>query len=159
MSGAPERDLDVQLDAMDLGAVEPREFARIVKRTPARKAAEVMAGPHRGRVLDELFRRMETLFRPEAAGERVALVRWRITRADGPYDVYETYIADGRLTVTPYATDREPRLTLTLAAPDLLRLASGNASGPALFLLRKVRAHGDLRLAARLTELFEIPRA
>ncbi|MCQ4084639.1 SCP2 sterol-binding domain-containing protein [Streptomyces sp. RB6PN25] len=154
-----EREPELDLDALDLGAVEPREFARIVKRTPPRKAAEVMTGPHRRRVLDELFRRMELLFRPEAAGDRTALVRWRITGEGDACDVYETYIADGCLVVTPHTTDREPRLTVTLAAPDLLRLASGNASGPVLFLLRKLRAHGDLRLAARLTELFDMPKA
>lgn len=149
-------DLDA-LDALDLGSVAPETFARVVKALPARTAAEFMAGPQRARVLDEVFRRMETLFRPEAAGSREVLVRWRIT-APGGVDVYETRVADGRLVATPGATDRVPRLTLTMAAPELLRLAAGCASGPVLFLTRRLKAQGDLLLAGSLTRWFDLPR-
>lgn len=147
----------LDLATLDLGAVEPAEFARIVRALPARRTAEFMAGPHRRRVLDELFRRMETLFRAEAAGDREALVRWRITASDGGVDTYETAIAGGRLTVTPRATERTPRLTLTMAAPELLHLASGIASGPLLFLTRRLKAQGDLLLAGALARWFDLP--
>ncbi|MEU6171486.1 SCP2 sterol-binding domain-containing protein [Streptantibioticus parmotrematis] len=148
----------LDLGTLDLGSVEPAEFARIVKATPARQTARIMAGPHRRRVLDELFRRMETLFRPDAAGDREALVRWRITGEGGAVDTYETHIAHRRCVVTAHVTDRTPRLTLTMAAPELLRLASGNASGPALYLVRRLKAQGDLRLAGGLMHYFDLPR-
>ncbi|MGW7002208.1 SCP2 sterol-binding domain-containing protein [Streptomyces sp. NPDC054933] len=155
---ATSDDLDLDSGTLDLRSVEPGEFARIIRDTPARRTAEVMAGPHRRRVLDELFRRMETLFKPAEAGDRTALVRWRITGAGDTLDTYETYIADGRCVVTPHATDRQARLTLTMAAPELLKLASGNASGPALFLTRRLKMQGDLRLAGGLLSYFDIPR-
>jgi predicted lipid carrier protein YhbT len=159
---ATSDDLDlgtIDIGTLDLRSVESADFARIVRDTPARRTAEVMSGPHRRRVLDELFRRMETLFNPAQAGDRTALVRWRITGAGDALDTYETYIADGRCVVTPHGTDRPARLTLTMAAPELLRLASGNASGPALFLTRKLKMQGDLRLAGGLLSYFDIPRA
>ncbi|MEU1626101.1 SCP2 sterol-binding domain-containing protein [Streptomyces sp. NPDC020096] len=155
---ATSDDLDLDSGTLDLRSVEPGEFARIIRDTPARRTAEVMAGPHRRRVLDELFRRMETLFKPAEAGDRTALVRWRITGAGDTLDTYETYIADGRCVVTPHATDRQARLTLTMAAPELLKLASGNASGPALFLTRRLKMQGDLRLAGGLLSYFDIPK-
>jgi predicted lipid carrier protein YhbT len=150
-------DLDT-LDTIDLGSVAPETFARVVKAIPARRAAQFMAGPQRGRVLDEVFRRMETLFRPEAAPGRETLVRWRITADGGGMDTYETVVGAGRLVATRGATDRAPRLTLTMAAPELLALAAGCASGPVLFLTRRLKAQGDLLLAASLTRWFDLPR-
>ncbi|MDI5967173.1 alkyl sulfatase C-terminal domain-containing protein [Streptomyces sp. SL13] len=144
--------------SLDLAAVPPAEFARIVRDVPQREAAVFMAGPHRGRVLDELFRRMAVLLRPEAVGDREVLLRWRITAPGGGHDTFETAIAGGVLTVTAHRTERAPRLTLTMAAPELLRLAAGLASGPALFLTRRLSARGDLLVAAALTRWFDLPR-
>ena len=146
------------LAALDFSAVTPQQFARIVRAVPGRVAAEFMAGPHRRRVLDELFHRMESLVRPGAAAGRAVMIRWRVTAPDGAVDTYETDIADGTCTVTAHATERPARLTLTMAAPELLRLASGAVSGPALFLTRRLRAHGDFRLAGSLMYFFDIPK-
>jgi predicted lipid carrier protein YhbT len=117
-----------------------------------------MAGPQRRRVLDEVFGRMNTHFRPSAAGDRDALIRWTITDGEGEGDVYETHIAHGTCTVTPERTDRAPQLALTAAGPDFLKLVSGNASGPTLFFTRKLKVKGDIRLAGGLTYFFDIPR-
>lgn len=149
----------LDLDALDMSAITPESFARIVKATPPERTAEVMAGPHRRRILDELFGRMTVLFKSEVAGDREAMIRWRITAPDtAEPDTYETDIAAGHLTVTPHPTDRAPRLTLTMAAPELLKLASGIASGPLLLITRKLSAEGDLLLAAALTRWFDLPR-
>lgn len=150
---------DLDLDALDFGSVEPKEFARIVKELPVRRIAELMSGPQRGRVLDEVFNRMETLFKPDAAGKRDALIRWRITNGDDGRDVYETHIAGGACKVTRQDSGREPQLTLTMAAPEFLKLVSGNASGPTLFFTRKLKIQGDIRLAGGLTYFFDIPKA
>jgi predicted lipid carrier protein YhbT len=149
---------DFDLEHLDFGAVEPKEFARLVKELPTGRIADLMAGPQRRRVLDEVFQRMHTLFKPQAAGSRDVLVRWRITAGEAAPDVYETHIADGVCTVTAAETDRTPRLTLTMAAPEFLKLVSGNASGPTLFFTRKLKIQGDIRLAGGLTYFFDIPR-
>jgi predicted lipid carrier protein YhbT len=151
---------DLDLDTLDFASVRPNEFARIVKELPGRRIAELMSGPQRRRVLDEVFGRMESLFRPDAAGGRDALIRWRITDGDEDGgDVYETHIAHGACTVTGERTDRAPQLSLVMAAPEFLKLVSGNASGPALFFTRKLRLKGDIRLAGGLTYFFDIPKA
>jgi len=151
---------DLDLEALDFGSVEPVEFARIVKAMPAGRITELMNGPQRRRVLDEVFGRMETLFKPDAARGRDALIRWRITEGDEESgDVYETHIAHGACVVTPERTDRTPQLSLTMAALEFLRLVSGNASGPTLFFTRKLKAKGDIRLAGGLTHFFDIPKA
>ena len=151
---------DLDLETLDFGSVEPNAFARIVKGLPAPRIAELMSGPQRRRVLDEVFGRMHTLFKPDAAAGKDALIRWRITGGDGAEDdVYETHIGDGACTVTPERTDREPQLSLTMAAPEFLKLVSGHASGPTLFFTRKLKLKGDIRLAGGLTYFFDIPKA
>ena len=151
---------ELDLETLDFASVEPSDFARIVKGMPGRRIAELMSGPQRRRVLDEVFGRMETLFKPENARGKDALIRWRITDGDEDGgDVYETHIADGACTVTSERTDRTPQLSLTMAAPEFMKLVSGNASGPTLFFTRKLKLKGDIRLAGGLTYLFDIPKA
>ncbi len=158
MANADDLTAALDLDTLDMSGITPERFARIVRSTPPERTAAVMAGPHRRRILDELFARMRVLFKAEAAGDREARVRWRITAPGAEPDVYETDIAAGRLTVTGHLTDRAVRLTLTMAAPELLKLASGSASGPLLLITRRLSAEGDLLLAAALTRWFDLPR-
>ena len=130
---------ELDLETLDFASVEPDDFARIVKAMPGKRIAELMSGPQRRRVLDEVFGRMETLFKPENARGKDALIRWRITDGDEEGgDVYETHIADGACRVTSERTDRAPQLSLTMAAPEFMKLVSGNASGPTLFFTRKL---------------------
>ncbi|WP_405013609.1 SCP2 sterol-binding domain-containing protein [Kitasatospora sp. NBC_01539] len=147
------------VDTLDFTAISPQEFALLVRNTPRRALADIAGGPSRGRLLDEVFSRMESRFKPDTAGRLEALVRWRITDPGQPDAVYETAIADGACTLTTGEGTREPRLGLTLATAEFLRLASGNASGVTLFMTRRLKVDGDLGLAAGLTRYFDIPKA
>ena len=40
--------------------------------------AELMSGPMRGQILDEIFRRMSEHFRADAARDTEAVIHWRI---------------------------------------------------------------------------------
>lgn len=149
----------LDLAGIDFTAMTPDEFAALVRDMPKAQLAETMAGSLRRPVLDEVFSRMCDRLRADRAATLTALVRWRITGApDGGADVYEQTIADGTCTVGP-ASDAEPRLTITTDAVTFLKLVSGNASGPALFMTRKLKLSGDLALGAGLTGYFDIPRA
>ena len=84
-----------------LSTIEPKEFAQVVKSTPDSKIAEVMSGDDRGKILDEVFNRMPTLFRADRAGATKTVIHWIITGgAGGASDTYETVIEDGACTVT-----------------------------------------------------------
>jgi predicted lipid carrier protein YhbT len=150
---------ELDLDNLDFAAISPQDFALLVKNTPKRTLDEIVAGPARQRILQEVFSRMESRFKPETAGRLDALVRWRISDPQQEDAVYETAIADGTCTLGTGTSDRDPRLSLTLSAADFLRLASGNASGITLFMTRRLKAAGDLGLASGLTRYFDIPKA
>jgi putative sterol carrier protein len=141
------------------GSIGPKEFAALVKSTPDAKIAEVMQTDARGKILDEVFNRMPTLFRSDRAGATQAVIHWNITGgADGNADTYETVIENGACTVTN-KPEREPKLAMTMDPVTFLKVVSGDGNPMMMFMTGKIKAKGDLGLAANIAKLFDIPKA
>ncbi|WP_432902142.1 SCP2 sterol-binding domain-containing protein [Micromonospora matsumotoense] len=137
----------------------PKEFAQLVKSTPDDKIVEVMSGDLRGKVLSEVFGRMPQLFRADRAGTTNAVIHWNITgRPDGGTDTYEIAIADGACTVNE-PPQHDPKLALTMGPVEFLKIVSGGANPVMMFMTGKLKAKGDLGLAANIANLFDIPKA
>ena len=146
-------------DPSDFTSVDPKKFAQIVKSTPDAQLGEVMQGEMRGKILNEVFGRMPSTFRPDRAGNTNAVIHWVITgRPDGGADTYEVIIADGTCTIAD-SPQREPRLTITLGPVDFLKVVSSNANPVMMFMTGKLKAKGDLGLAANIANLFDMPKA
>ncbi|MFI9811012.1 SCP2 sterol-binding domain-containing protein [Saccharothrix variisporea] len=145
---------------LDLAKMDPHNFARIISRASKDQIDAVTSRTGlRERVLDEVFRRMEVHFRTDRAGATRAVVHFRLTGgAGGSEDVYEAVIEDGTCTINKGAT-RESRATVTLGPVEFLKLATGNASAPVLFMTGKLKVKGDLGFAAGFMSLFDIPKA
>jgi putative sterol carrier protein len=141
-----------------LASIGPKEFAQLVKSTPDSQIAEAMAGDSRGKILDEVFNRMPTLFRPEKAGSTSAVIHWIITGGAGGNDTYETVIENGACTVTSEPA-REPKLAMTMDPVTFLKVVSGDGNPMMMFMTGKIKAKGDLGLAANVAKLFDIPKA
>ncbi|GIL31500.1 SCP2 sterol-binding domain-containing protein [Actinocatenispora comari] len=146
----------LDLSTVDFSGLTPDEFARMVKQASKGELEAAMSGPHRRAVLDEVFGRMSSRLRAERAGTLSAVIRWTIT--GDPADEYEQVIDNGTCTVGA-PTAAKPRLSITTDPVSFLKLVSGNASGPALFMTRKLKLAGDLALGAGLTSYFDIPKA
>jgi putative sterol carrier protein len=146
---------------LNLAALDPRNFARIVSRA-SKDQIEAVTGRSglRERVLDEVFRRMEAHFRGERAGATRAVVHFHLTGGFGEsgLDTYEAVIEDARCAINKGQT-REPRAEVTLSPVEFLKLATGNASAPVLFMTGKLKVKGDLGFAAGFMSLFTIPKA
>jgi putative sterol carrier protein len=122
-------------------------------------AAGMADAENRKRVLDEIFRRMAEHVNADAAKNVEAVVHFRITEhPEGGEDVYEAVIQSGTLTVSDEGT-QDPRVAFVIGPVDFLRLVSGNAAGPMLFMSGKLKIEGDMMFAAQLTSLFTIPGA
>ncbi|MBF5030060.1 MULTISPECIES: SCP2 sterol-binding domain-containing protein [unclassified Micromonospora] len=146
-------------DPANFANVGPKEFAQLVKSTPDAKIAEIMSGDARGKILSEVFNRMPTLFRADRAGATNAVIHWNITgRPDGGTDTYEIVIENGTCTVSETAT-RDPKLSLTMGPVEFLKIVSGGANPVMMFMTGKLKAKGDLGLAANIANLFDIPKA
>jgi putative sterol carrier protein len=142
-------------EQIDVSAVDPEEFARNIGQTPDEQLREAMEGPLREQIIAEIFRRMEQHFKP-GSGED-AVIHWAITgRPDGGEDRWEVVIADGKCTTSPEPSS-EPRVTLKLDGVDFLRLVTGNAIGPMLFMSGKLKIEGDLMFSAQIQSMFVLP--
>ncbi|MDQ7905495.1 SCP2 sterol-binding domain-containing protein [Phytohabitans sp. ZYX-F-186] len=146
-------------DLSDFSSVDPKQFAQIVKSSPDAKIQEVMSSDLRGKILDEVFGRMPTLFRADRAGSTNAVIHWNVTgRPDGGTDTYEVVIENGACTLSPSA-DRDPKLSLTMGPVEFLKVVSGAGNPVMMFMTGKLKAKGDLGLAANIANLFDIPKA
>lgn len=151
MTGEPESPIDVS-------QVDPEEFAKNVGSATDEQLGEGMAGPLRDQILDEIFGRMATHFRADRARDTEAVIHWRIGgRADGGHDEFETVISGGACDAHRGFQHQGARVTFTIGGPDFLRLVSGNADGPALFMSGRLKLEGDMIFAASAASLFEIP--
>jgi putative sterol carrier protein len=155
VSAAEEAGAPAEFDASQ---VDPAEFARNVAAASDEQLREGMASPLRGQILAEIFGRMAEHFRPESARDTDAVIHWRIGgRADGGHDEWETVIRDGTCEVHEGLGTEQPRVAFTIDGADFLRLVTGNAAGPMLFMSGKLKIEGDMMFAARAASLFTIP--
>ena len=146
-------------DLSNFSSVDPKQFAQIVKSAPDSQIKEVMAGDMRGKILDEVFARMPSLFRPDRAGSTNAVIHWNVTgRSDGGTDTYEIVIENGTCALSP-SPDRDPKLSLTMGPVEFLKVVSGAGNPVMMFMTGKLKAKGDLGLAANIANLFDIPKA
>jgi len=139
-------------------SIGPKEFAQLVKSTPDSKLTEVMGAENRNKILDEVFDRMPTLFRADRAGATQAVIHWNITGGPGDTtDSYETVIENGACTVTNKPV-REPKLSMTMEPVTFLKVVTGDGNPMMMFMTGKIKAKGDLGLAAQVAKLFDIPK-
>src|SRR5215475_3346115 len=148
---------DIDLSTFD--ALDPKQFSQVVKGASNDQLTALMKGDTREKVLGEIFGRMPSLFRADRAGSTNAVVHWTIgDRPDGGSDTYELVIANGACELSP-TPSHDPKLALTLGGADFLKVVSGNANPVMLFMTGKLKAKGDLGLAAKIGDLFNIPKA
>lgn len=139
--------------------VDEAQLVQIVAGATDQQLEELMASEARRGVLDDIFRRMAEHVDPERARDVTAVLHWKIyDRPEGGYDHFEVVLENGACVVSE-TPSREPQVTLKLKPADFLKLVSGNASGPTMFMTGRLKLEGDVMLASRLTSMFHIPKA
>ncbi len=142
----------------DFTSVDPSQFAEMVKSASKDQLEAVMAGEQRAKILDEIFSRFPAQFRADKAGNTNAVIHWNIGgRPDGGTDTYELVIADGTCTLSP-TPEADPKLAVSIGGVEFLQLVSGTANPMMMFMTGKLKAKGDLGLAANLANLFDLPK-
>jgi putative sterol carrier protein len=142
--------------SIDTSAVDPADFARTIGQATDEQLREAMEGPLRDQIIGEIFKRMEEHYR---GGGQSAVIHWRITgRPGGGEDRWEAVVADGACATSP-EPKVDPRVTLTLTGVDFLKLVTGNASGPMMFMSGKLKIEGDLMFSAQIQSMFTIPQS
>jgi len=145
--------------AEELAAVQPGEFIHIVKAMSDSDLKELMRSGNRGPVVESIFRRMPDLFRADRAGTTSATTHWNVTgRPDGGTDEWTVRFADGTCTSAP-GHQGEPSLSLTMSPVDLIKVITKSGNPVMMFMTGKIKAKGDLGLAASFSNFFDIPKA
>jgi alkyl sulfatase BDS1-like metallo-beta-lactamase superfamily hydrolase len=143
----------------DYANIDPQQFGQLVKNTPDAKLKDLLSGERRKTILDGIFARMPLSFRPDQAGDTQAIIHWTLTGGPSGSDTYEVRIADGKCETQPGTTTETPRLAVTIDPVDFIKVVSGNANPVMMFMTGKIKAKGDLGLAANIGKLFSIPKA
>ncbi len=146
-------------DLDNIGDLGPTEFAKLVKTTPDAQIAAAMQSENRDKILNAIFTKIPQSFRADRAGSTNAVIHWNISdRPGGGVDTYELVIADGTCTLSP-APQHDPKLAITVNPVDFVKVISGNGNPVMMFMTGKLKAKGDLGLAANIQNLFDTPKA
>lgn len=148
-----------EFDPIALPSADAATFAAMIKSASKSQLEDALGGDQRGSILDGIFGKFPNQFRADRAGSTSAVIHWNITgRPDGGSDTYELVIADGACSLSDQANS-EAKLSVTTNGVDFLQLVSGNANPMMMFMTGKLKAKGDLGLAANLANLFDLPKA
>ena len=94
---------------------------------------------------------------PAKARGQDAVIHFHILDAPGGgSDDYEVVLEGGACTASDEPT-RDPRVTFKIGPVDFIRLVSGNAAGPMLFMSGKLKIEGDLMFSTQIQSMFTIP--
>jgi hypothetical protein len=143
---------------IELSALSTETFVWIIERASATQLDALMEHHElRTVVLAEVFARMTKHVKADAPD---AVVHWRFTGGyeEGGFDRYQTVIASGRCT-SGIVQDKDPRATVTITPSDFLKVTTGNASAPLLFIRGRVKVKGDIPFVAGLVNHFDLPSA
>jgi putative sterol carrier protein len=142
----------------EVPAIDPEEFAELVQ---SASDDQLRAGLEANRelLLAEIFRQMPERLDRERASDIDAVIEWRIIdHRSREKDTWQLILREGIAEVQAGPAD-EPTVTMEIGAIDFMRLITGGANGPKLFLFGRLKVRGNLVLAARMPTLFDIPGA
>ncbi|MDQ3573147.1 MAG: SCP2 sterol-binding domain-containing protein [Actinomycetota bacterium] len=145
------------MDEIDLSTASPPEIYEAVKSMDSKEFDRLMDDPQSRRLItNALVGHMAGLFRPDQAGDLEAAIQIKLwDRPGGGYDHFEMLIADGVCTISE-APSREPAITLKIRPADLRAMLAGETGPRRLALRRRLTVLGDLKLGARLPDLFAL---
>lgn len=142
----------------EIPAIDPAEFAGLVREASDDQLRDGLAA-NRDLILGEIFRRMPERFDPERAQGVEATVEWRILeRPGGGHDTWHLVLRRGRCEVFDGPAE-SPTVIYEIKPVDFIRLITGDAGGPKLFLFGRLKIRGNLMLATRMQTFFLIPGA
>ena len=140
---------------VDLDNLEVDQVVALISSATDEQIAEGINGDARPQILAEVFRRMSEEYKP-GPNPQDAVIHWKITHPEGDHDHWEVVLESGAASSSDQPS-RDPRITFSMDGVTFLRLVTGNAQGPMLFMSGKLKIEGDVAFAAMLQSMFRIP--
>jgi len=142
---------------VDPQKVSPEEFAQLVKGSSDEDIAATVHQAGTADVLDRIFEGMEQRFVAAKASDVDADIVFEITD-EGDTHPYVVAIHDGSCK-TQRGTVDNPKVKLTSGLVPFIKLVTGEAQGPQLFMSGKLKVSGDLMFSTRIMSFFDQPKA
>ena len=138
--------------------IDPDEYARLVREA---SDTDLQAGLDQNGelIIEQIFQAMPARMRTRNIEGVSVVADWRIREVGDAGELnWQVAIADGQCTAE---RDGQQPADVTFSAKgiDFIKLITGNAHGPRLFLLGRLRIRGDLLKAARFHSYFRVPSA
>ncbi|HVF52457.1 MAG TPA: SCP2 sterol-binding domain-containing protein [Actinomycetota bacterium] len=132
---------------------DPAVLAEAVKGLSDDELKAQISGLGTDLVLTQIFEGMRDAFDPGRAGSTSAVIQYEISTDEGQKQ-WIVEIADGGCSVREGAAE-SPRLTLSLALQDFVRLIFNQVEGPQLFMSGKLKLKGDMMFAMTMQGFFK----
>ena len=135
-------------------ASSPEELRALIEGKSDDEVNAGLAATGVAKALDAVFEGMVAAFLPEKAGGNSAVIQYDVNAADGKHS-YQLKVADGKASLLK-GSPESARVTLTLAAPDFLRLVTGKLNGQTAFFQGKLKLAGDMMFAQTMQSWFKM---
>ena len=137
--------------------ITPEQFAELVSGASDEDITKVVREAGTADVLDRIFEGMEQRFLPEKAKDVDADIAFEVND-DGETHDYLVTVRDATCKAGRGTAD-SPKVTLTIALVPFMKLITGEAQGPQLFMAGKLKVAGDLMFSTRIMTFFDRPKA
>ena len=137
--------------------ITPEQFAELVSGASDEDITTVVRRAGTADVLDRIFEGMEQRFLPDKAKDVNADIQFEVTN-DGETHNYLVTVRDATCKAGRGTAD-SPKVTLTTKLVPFVRLVTGEAQGPQLFMAGKLKVAGDLMFSTRIMSFFDRPKA
>jgi putative sterol carrier protein len=137
--------------------VSPEEFAQLVKGASDDQIASTVHQAGTADVLDRIFEGMEQRFVPEKAADVDADIVFEISD-EGETHSYLVAVHD-QTCKTERGSTEDPKVKLSAGLVPFVKLVTGEAQGPQLFMSGKLKVSGDLMFSTRIMTFFDQPKA
>jgi putative sterol carrier protein len=135
-------------------ASSPQELAALIEGRSDDEINEGLKASGPETALDKVFVGMVEAFLPEKAGGQSAVIQYDVASPAGTHS-YQLKIADGKCQLVK-GSPESARVTLSLAAPDFLRLVTGKLNGQTAFFQGKLKLAGDMMFAQTMQSWFKM---
>ncbi|HVF53776.1 MAG TPA: SCP2 sterol-binding domain-containing protein [Actinomycetota bacterium] len=137
--------------------ITPEQFAQLVAGAKDDEIGATIRGIGTEKVLTRVFEGMQERFVPDRAEGVDADVQF-VIKDEGEEHPYGISIHDKSCTASRTKLDA-PKVTLTTDLVSFVKLVTGKAQGPSLFMRGRLKVSGDLMFSQRLMTFFERPKA
>jgi putative sterol carrier protein len=130
----------------------PADLAQAVEGKSDDEINKALEGKYEA-TCQQVFDGMKDRFMPEKAGSESAVIQYDIKAPDKVH-TFQLKVAGGKCEVVS-GTGGQPRVTLSLAFPDFLRLVANKLDGMQAFFSGKLKLGGDMMFAQTMQNWFK----